>query len=104
MKAYQTTLTLDYGISREQACILCHLSSGCGGCCVRCNHDNGCQGQCCSQPTRHIEGQRWGAWMNLVRKYSDIRQCAVKVIPIDLQKKYGMVRPYRNHKNNNNLS
>ncbi len=31
MKATQLSLDMDYGISKEQACILCHLSSECEG-------------------------------------------------------------------------
>lgn len=65
----QTELRLEWGVSREQACVMCHLSSGCGGCCVRCKAEgkNGsCYGQICSQPTRDHQGHRWEAWMYLV--------------------------------------
>ena len=31
MKETQLSLNLDYGISKEQVCILCHLSSECAG-------------------------------------------------------------------------
>lgn len=37
----QLTFTFDYGVTPEQACIMCHLSSKCSGCCVRC--DKGCE-------------------------------------------------------------
>lgn len=69
MKETQLSLNLDYGISKEQACILCHLSSECEGCCVKCkaeNKNDGCSGQACSQPFREKEGNRWDTWMHLV--------------------------------------
>ncbi len=66
MKAIQQELRMDYGITREQACILCHLSSECSECCLKCTKSNGCQGQNCSQPFRDHEGQRWDTWMYLV--------------------------------------
>ena len=69
MKETQLSLNLDYGISKEQACILCHLSSECEGCCVKCkaeNKNDGCSGQACSQPFREKEGNRWYTWMYLV--------------------------------------
>ena len=69
MKETQLSLNLDYGISKEQACILCHLSSECEGCCVKCkaeNKNDGCSGQGCSQPFREKEGNRWDTWMHLV--------------------------------------
>lgn len=69
MKETQLSLNLDYGISKEQACILCHLSSECAGCCVKCKAENKsgtCQGQNCSIPSRDHDGQRWNAWMHIV--------------------------------------
>lgn len=69
MTPKQLSLDMDYGISKEQACILCHLSSGCAGCCVKCKAENKsgtCQGQNCSIPSRDHDGQRWNAWMHLV--------------------------------------
>jgi hypothetical protein len=69
MKPRQLSLNLEYGISREQACILCHLSSECDGCCVKCKAENkngSCYGQTCSQPSRVHEGSRWDTWMYLV--------------------------------------
>lgn len=65
----QLSLLMDYGISKEQACILCHLSSNCSGCCVKCKAENkngSCYGQTCSQPFREHEGNRWDTWMYLV--------------------------------------
>ena len=65
----QLSLDMDYGISKEQACILCHLSSECAGCCVKCKAENKngtCYGQNCSIPSREHEGQRWDTWMYLV--------------------------------------
>lgn len=96
MTGRQTSLTFNYGISREQACILCHLSSECGGCCAKCSQQNGCSGQVCAQPRRDIDGQRWDAWMHLVANYEHIKEYAVKVIPIDIQKKYGINKLIRN--------
>lgn len=61
------SLVLEYGVTREQACIMCHLSSECGGCCLTCKKDGGCQGQACSQPFRGHEGARFETWMWLVK-------------------------------------
>lgn len=97
MEAYQLSLSLDYGISREQSCILCHLSSECGGCCARCDHKDGCQGQSCGQPFRDKEGQRWDTWMYLLGQYEHIQVCAKKVIPAPLAKKYGISKILRKH-------
>lgn len=36
MKAIEQGFNFEYGATREQACIMCHLSAECGGCCVRC--------------------------------------------------------------------
>ena len=62
----QLRFLFDYGVTPEQACIMCHFSSECGGCCVKCraeNPDSTCYGQNCSQPKRHHDGQRWEAWL-----------------------------------------
>ena len=91
MRVTQTTIILDYGISREQACILCHLSSECSGCCVRCSK-GGCQGQSCSQQNRENDGQRWDTWMHLVKNYPHIKKYAAKVISPELQRKYGIYK------------
>ena len=88
MKTIQLSLNLEYGITKEQACILCHLSSGCPRCCLRCNGENSCNGQLCSQPARDYEGQRWDTWMHLLRHYDNSE--LVKVIPANLRKKYNI--------------
>ncbi len=62
----QLTFTFDYGVTPEQACIMCHLSSKCSGCCVRC--DKGCEGQICSQESRNEDGQRWEAWIYNIKE------------------------------------
>lgn len=65
----QLSLDMNYGISKKQACILCHLSSECTGCCVKCKAENKngtCYGQNCSLLTREHDGQRWDAWMHIV--------------------------------------
>lgn len=66
----QLKFDFEYGISREQACILCHLSSECAGCCVDCTAEgmnDGCNGrQECTLPSRGHNGQRWETWMYLV--------------------------------------
>lgn len=65
----QLEFKFNYGLSKEQACILCHLSSECSGCCVKCRTEkknDSCQGQTCSQPFREQEGARWDTWMYLV--------------------------------------
>lgn len=59
----------DFGVTREQACIMCHLSSGCGGCCEKCRKEKGyCNNsaQVCSMGSREHDGQRFVAWINLV--------------------------------------
>lgn len=96
MTGRQTSLSFNYGISREQACILCHLSAECSGCCSKCDRPNGCQGQICSHPSRNVDGQRWDAWMHLLASSEMSR--LVKYIPADLQKKYGINKLVRNAK------
>nr|DAI98715.1 MAG TPA: hypothetical protein [Caudoviricetes sp.] len=86
-RSIQTTLNFEYGISREQACILCHLSAECSGCCKVCK-DRRCQGQTCSQPFREHEGQRWDSWMHILRNTKLKR--LVKYIPPNLREKYGI--------------
>lgn len=56
-------LEFDFGVTDEQACIMCHLSSGCPGCCRKCNK---CGGQMCSLPFVEHEKARWDTWMHLV--------------------------------------
>ncbi len=56
-------LEFDFGVTEEQACIMCHLSSECEGCCAR------CKGECaqkCSLPFIATEKSRWDTWMHLV--------------------------------------
>jgi hypothetical protein len=83
----QLSFDLNYGISHEQACILCHLSAECEGCCAKCNHPNGCQGQCCSQPSRERDGLRWDTWMYLLK--TSLPELARFIAP-ELRKKYGI--------------
>ena len=90
MKGFFKGMT--YGISREQSCILCHLSSGCGGCCNKCkaHGDNGaCYGQSCSLPFRDHEGVRWDTWMHLVStSFPELRKfIPKKYLPKRRQKK-----------------
>lgn len=88
----EQTFNFEYGISREQACILCHLSAECSGCCIKCDHHDGCQGQACSQPFREHEGQRWDTWMYLLREHFPHLE---KYITPELRKKYGIDRMLR---------
>lgn len=90
----EQTFNFQYGISREQACILCHLSAECSGCCIKCGHD-GCQGQMCSQPSREHDGQRWETWMYLLRENLPHLK---KFIKPELRKKYGIDRMLRKQK------
>lgn len=65
----QLEFDFDFGVTKEQACVMCHLSSECFGCCVKCKAEdkNGtCGGQSCSLQSRDTDGQRWDAWMYLV--------------------------------------
>lgn len=94
----QLSLNLEYGISREQACILCHLSSECEGCCIKCfaEKKNGtCSGQTCSQPTRANDGQRWDAWMHILK---NMLPELAKFIAPSLRKKYGIDKMLRRKK------
>lgn len=66
-------LQLDFGITPQQACILCHLSADCGRCCTKCKEQgkNGsCYGQICSQENLDKQQSRWEAWMYLIKNYS----------------------------------
>lgn len=65
----QDRFNFEYGVTKEQSCIMCHLSSECGGCCAKCRAEgmNGtCYGQNCSIPSREHDGQRWDAWIHLL--------------------------------------
>lgn len=58
------------GVTPEQACIMCHLSSECGGCCLKCDKAaKKCAGQSCSQSDRENQGARWATWMYLVKEH-----------------------------------
>ena len=62
-------LTLDFGVTPEQACIMCHLSANCNKCCKQCQSkgkqcDNVMQE--CSQVDLEYQGPRWRTWMHLV--------------------------------------
>lgn len=83
-----------YGVTKEQACIMCHISNDCGGCCVRCKAEgrNGtCYGQNCSQPSRDTDGQRWEAWMHLITTYDHLAYLK-KYIPDKYRKSLGRKR------------
>lgn len=64
----QLSFDFTYGVTAEQACIMCHLSSGCGGCCVGCGNKCGSM-QACSRPGRGHDGPRFETWMYLVRNH-----------------------------------
>ena len=62
-------LAFDFGVTSEQACIMCHLSANCGDCCVRCQAAGRTCGnamQICSQVDLDKQGARWSTWMHLV--------------------------------------
>ena len=64
-----TQLAFDFGITPEQACILCHLSANCNKCCKQCESkgtqcDNSMQE--CSQTDLEDQGARWETWLHLV--------------------------------------
>lgn len=80
----------NYGISAEQSCILCHLSSECGGCCASCHERCSNSSQLCSRPMRDVEGSRWNSWMYLIKNYEHIKELAKKVIPAEMRKKYNI--------------
>lgn len=65
----QLQFDLQCGVTKEQACIMCHLSSECSGCCVKCraeNKNNDCSVQSCSLLSMEHDGNRWNTWMYLV--------------------------------------
>lgn len=61
-------LSIDFGVTDEQSCIMCHLSSNCAGCCKKCRNPS-CSGQMCSIPFAKDETARWNTWMYLVRTF-----------------------------------
>lgn len=73
-----TQLRIDFGITPEQACTLCHLSANCGGCCKFCQSKGGIcnnSAQECSQVNLESQGLRWNTWMYLVRtKLTELRR------------------------------
>lgn len=74
----QERFNFEYGVTREQACIMCHLSSECADCCEKCRAQgkNGtCYGQTCSLPSRNHDGQRWDTWLYIVANFRfDLRR------------------------------
>lgn len=71
----------DCGVTREQACTMCHLSTECTRCCVKCMREgrNGtCNGQSCSIPCRDDDGVRWDAWMHFA---CTTRRDLIKFLP-----------------------
>ena len=67
---HSTQLRLPLGVTPEQACIMCHLSSECGGCCRECAaRGKTCSNlaQLCSREDMESQGPRWDSWIALVR-------------------------------------
>lgn len=58
----------EYGVTKEQACILCHIAADCEGCCSKCEHrrNGACAGTTCVQLTREEDGGRWETEMRRV--------------------------------------
>lgn len=59
-------LHFDFGVTQEQACIMCHLSANCEMCCVKCQaQGKECSNamQACSQVDLDKQGARWDTWM-----------------------------------------
>ena len=93
-KERQLSLDFSCGVTAEQSCVMCHLSSDCPGCCVRCKAEgrNGsCHGQLCSLPSRDTDGQRWNAWMYLVANYGHLAHLK-RYIPDKYRKSLGRRR------------
>lgn len=62
-------MEFDFGITEEQACILCHLCNDCPGCCIKCRaqgRSGTCIGQACSRPGIADDRNRWDKWMDIV--------------------------------------
>jgi len=74
----------EYGVTREQACIMCHLSGESDKCALRYPNENL---QVCSQPFREHESQRWDAWMYLIGKGQPLESLR-RFIPRELRKKF----------------
>ena len=80
-------LSFDFGVTPEQACIMCHLSSNCNKCCKQCvskgtQCDNSMQE--CSQTDLEYQGARWETWLHLVAvHYPELK----KYIPKKYHKK-----------------
>lgn len=90
-KNRQLSFGFSYGVTKEQACIMCHLSSECGECCIKCKKfgkNMSCNGQACSQPFIDNEGVRWDTWMKLVRtSYPNLKKFIPKKYLSALNKK-----------------
>lgn len=62
-------LSLNFGVTPEQSCIMCHLASECSGCCNKCIAEGRpCSNsmQSCSRPNAAFEQNRWDNWLYLV--------------------------------------
>lgn len=69
----------DFGVTAEESCMMCHLSSECNGCCKTCNSDT-CNGQICGQPMREYESERLSTWLYLVNTTKDLNKLAHRVL------------------------
>lgn len=85
-------LYFDFGVTPEQACIMCHLSSNCGMCCVKCQAEGkkcGNSMQSCSQYDLDKQSARWNTWMyNVAFHYPEL----IKYIPRKYRKQVDMAR------------
>lgn len=71
-------LSLDLGVTSEQACIMCNLSANCDKCCKQCQaQGRECSNkmQECSQVNLEYQGARWHNWLHLVAThYPELRK------------------------------
>ncbi|HOG56604.1 MAG TPA: hypothetical protein PK727_04680 [Bacteroidales bacterium] len=61
-------LELPLPVTREEFCMMCHLSSGCAGCCIICKNKNCDKPQACginNDPIKSIGRLR--AWQAIVK-------------------------------------
>ena len=86
-----TQLSIDFGVTEEEACMMCHLSSECGGCCAKCGMK--CSSvQLCSQSNRGSQTERLKTWLYLVNKYRESNVVAHKVLTPEQIKRYKIKR------------
>lgn len=73
-------LSFDFGVTAEESCMMCHLSSECSGCCKVCKSDGNCRVQRCGQAMRECDSNRLSTWLCLVNTYKELNDVAHRVL------------------------